>query len=73
MNDRERKRFANALRCLSEAASKAAIGLEQRDDQEFLVGFLTLRLSGLILKEIDEVLLASAQKDAPEFPPIIGG
>ena len=74
MNDRERKRFAGALRQLAGAATKAAEGLERRDDEEFFVGYMTFRIGSMAMKEIDEVLLSSLKRDAaPEFPPIIGG
>lgn len=79
LNDRERDRFAKAMRSIAEEATKCGDALEQRDDKEMVFHFLLLTLTMMGLKEMQEAIAGALKvaksPDPPieEFPSLIGG
>lgn len=76
MNDRERERFAKQLRDMSDAANKAAVALDDRNDTDFVVGVVIFSLMSGGMKEMLEVAKSAMKADraaVDEFPEIISG
>lgn len=66
MNDRERERFAKELRGISDAATKAAVALDSRDDAEFVMRLMILTLISGSMKEMVDVVMTTLKKPAED-------
>lgn len=76
MNERERARYARAMRIVAKHANDTAEALEKSDDVRLLIDFIAFNLSISMLKELQQIVKAAAtnftaKKESEEWPSII--
>ncbi|MDP8928644.1 MAG: hypothetical protein M3O70_08750 [Actinomycetota bacterium] len=55
LNQRERRRYAKALRDIARNSERAARALESEDDDKAMIEVVTLGLRGRVVNEITEI------------------
>lgn len=69
LNDRERRRYAEALDHMAKGCQKAAEALRRGDDDGLAINIAIMALGVKMIDELARIVISAVQTDIPNQPP----